>query len=81
MRSSDEQLALTQNDLLQVQGILVALHDVLGPELIGAYMHGSAVVWGLQARSDIDVLAVSAVAAYAPAEGADDCSPARRVGT
>jgi predicted nucleotidyltransferase len=60
MRSSDEQLALTQNDLLQVQAILVALHDLLGPQLIGAYLHGSAVLGGLQARSDIDVLAVSA---------------------
>jgi streptomycin 3"-adenylyltransferase len=60
MRSSDEQLALTQNDLLQVQAILVGLHDLLGPELIGAYLHGSAVLGGLQARSDIDVLAVSA---------------------
>jgi streptomycin 3"-adenylyltransferase len=60
MRSSDEQLALTQNDLLQVQAILVALHDLLGPEFIGAYLHGSAVLGGLQARSDIDVLAVTA---------------------
>ncbi len=37
-----------------------ALAEVLGPDLIGAYLHGSAVLGGFDARrSDVDVLAVS----------------------
>ena len=34
--------------------------DVLGPDLVGVYQHGSAVLGGLHPRSDLDVLAVSA---------------------
>ena len=33
--------------------------DVLGPELVGAYLHGSAVLGGLRPWSDLDVLVVS----------------------
>jgi streptomycin 3"-adenylyltransferase len=33
--------------------------DVLGEDVVGAYLHGSAVLGGLRATSDIDVLAVS----------------------
>jgi predicted nucleotidyltransferase len=36
-----------------------ALQDVLGGALVGAYLHGSAVLGGLRPESDIDVLAVS----------------------
>jgi predicted nucleotidyltransferase len=43
----------------QIDQVLAAVRDVLGPDLVGAYLHGSAVLGGLRPRSDIDVLAVS----------------------
>ncbi|WP_344861181.1 hypothetical protein [Planomonospora alba] len=43
----------------QLQRVVRLLHDVLGPGLIGAYLHGSSVLGGLRAASDLDVLAVS----------------------
>jgi streptomycin 3"-adenylyltransferase len=52
--------ALSETDREQIGETLAALRDVLGHELIGAYLHGSAVHGGLRAFSDIDVLAVSA---------------------
>jgi predicted nucleotidyltransferase len=58
--SLPEHLALAETDRKQMAEILAALRDVLGDELIGAYLHGSAVLGGLRALSDIDVLAVSA---------------------
>jgi predicted nucleotidyltransferase len=36
------------------------MQDVLGSELIGAYLYGSAVLGGLRAQIDVDVLAVAA---------------------
>ena len=39
--------------------MIAALQEVLGQALIGAYLHGSAVLGGLRAQSDLDVLAVS----------------------
>ena len=57
--SLPEHLALEQADRRQIAEILAALRDVLGHELIGAYLHGSAVLGGLRPLSDIDVLAVS----------------------
>ncbi len=44
----------------QVEQVLAALRDVLGADLVGAYLHGSAVLGGLRPHSDVDVLAVSA---------------------
>jgi len=38
--------------------VAAIVHDVLGESLIGAYLHGSAVLGGLRPTSDIDVLAV-----------------------
>ncbi|MGW6914383.1 aminoglycoside adenylyltransferase family protein [Kitasatospora sp. NPDC054939] len=35
------------------------LRGVVGPELLGAYLHGSAVLGGLAPTSDLDVLAVT----------------------
>ena len=35
------------------------MRDVLGPDVVGAYLHGSAVLGGLRPRSDLDVLVVS----------------------
>ena len=38
--------------------VVAIVRDVLGEALVGAYLHGSAVLGGLRATSDIDVLAV-----------------------
>ena len=38
--------------------VVAIVRDVLGEGLIGAYLHGSAVLGGLRPTSDIDVLAV-----------------------
>ena len=43
----------------QIDQVLGVVRDVLGPDLVGAYLHGSAVLGGLRPRSDIDVLVVS----------------------
>jgi streptomycin 3"-adenylyltransferase len=43
----------------QTDQIASLVRDVLGPDAIGGYLHGSAVLEVLQPRSDIDVLVVS----------------------
>jgi predicted nucleotidyltransferase len=43
----------------QLEQVLAAVRDVLGADVVGAYLHGSAVLGGLRPRSDIDVLVVS----------------------
>lgn len=43
----------------RLAAVLEALRDVLGPDLVGAYLHGSAVLGGLRPHSDLDVLAVA----------------------
>ncbi|WP_238782869.1 aminoglycoside adenylyltransferase family protein [Streptomyces monomycini] len=43
----------------QKQEIAALVEDVLGPTLVGSYLHGSAVLGGLRPASDLDVLAVS----------------------
>jgi predicted nucleotidyltransferase len=40
----------------QLEQLLAAVRDVLGPDLVGAYLFGSAVFGGLRRRSDLDVL-------------------------
>lgn len=35
------------------------VRDTVGPELVGVYLHGSAVLGGLAPASDLDVLAVT----------------------
>jgi predicted nucleotidyltransferase len=50
---------LNDDDRRQLAEIVRALDDVLGQALIGAYLHGSAVLGSLHPRSDLDVLAVS----------------------
>ena len=42
----------------QVERLVAGLRAAFGGELIGAYLHGSAVLGGLRPRSDIDVIAV-----------------------
>ena len=53
-------IALSDTDRAQLSETLVILEKVLTDRLVGAYLHGSAVIGGLQPRSDLDVLAVSA---------------------
>ena len=48
------------SDRQQISDVVAALEDALGSALLGAYLHGSAVLGGLREQSDIDVLAVSA---------------------
>jgi predicted nucleotidyltransferase len=43
----------------QVEQLVGGIQDVLREDLLGAYLHGSAVLGGLRPRSDIDVIVVS----------------------
>lgn len=43
----------------QVRTVMTLVDDVLGPEVAGAYLHGSAVLGGLRPASDVDVLVVA----------------------
>jgi streptomycin 3"-adenylyltransferase len=52
-------LVLKGTDREQIAHVVETLREVLGENLIGAYLHGSAVLGGLRAQSDVDVLAVS----------------------
>src|SRR5262249_50501345 len=42
----------------QVADVLEAIEEVLGPDVLGVYLHGSAVAGRLHHRSDLDVLVV-----------------------
>jgi predicted nucleotidyltransferase len=44
---------------VQIERLVDGLQDVLKEDLVGAYLHGSAVLGGLRPRSDIDVIAVA----------------------
>ena len=44
---------------VQIEQLVAGIRDVLNENLVGAYLHGSAVLGGLKPRSDIDVTAVS----------------------
>jgi predicted nucleotidyltransferase len=46
-------------DQEQLARVVALVRDVLGPNAVGAYLFGSAVLGGLQPRSDLDVLAAS----------------------
>lgn len=43
----------------QIQKVVDLASRVLGPEIIGTYLHGSSVLGGLKPASDLDVLVVS----------------------
>jgi predicted nucleotidyltransferase len=45
--------------IAQADRVGAIVREVLGPDAIGAYLHGSAVLGGLKPNSDIDVLAIS----------------------
>ena len=43
----------------QVDAVAALAHDVLGPDLVGVYLYGSATLGGLQPWSDVDLLVLS----------------------
>ncbi len=51
--------ALGTTETGQLERVLAVLNDVLGRELVGVYLHGSASLGGLRPRSDLDVFAVA----------------------
>jgi predicted nucleotidyltransferase len=50
---------MRETDQQQLDRVLALVSDVLGPEAVGAYLFGSAVLGGLRPQSDLDVLVVS----------------------
>jgi streptomycin 3"-adenylyltransferase len=46
-------------DKQQLDRVVTLVREVLGPDVVGAYLFGSAVLGGLQPESDLDVLVVS----------------------
>jgi predicted nucleotidyltransferase len=50
---------MEQADREQLDRVVELVGDVLGPDLVGAYLFGSAVLGGLKPESDLDVLAVT----------------------
>jgi len=44
---------------LQIAEILALVAEVLGPDIVGAYLHGSSVLGGLRPYSDLDILVVA----------------------
>jgi streptomycin 3"-adenylyltransferase len=54
----DKKAQLAPADRDRINQLLVATREILGENVIGAYMHGSAVLDGLRPRSDLDVLVV-----------------------
>jgi predicted nucleotidyltransferase len=43
----------------QLEQVVQLTSDVIGGDLIGAYLHGSSVLVGLRPASDVDILAVT----------------------
>ena len=50
---------MQERDRQQLDRVVALVGDVLGPNIVGAYLFGSAVGGGLRPRSDLDVLVVS----------------------
>ena len=44
---------------VQIERLVAGVDDVLKKDLVGAYLHGSAVLGGLRPRSDIDIIVVA----------------------
>ena len=51
---------MTADDRHQLDRVVGLVRDVLGPDCMGVYLFGSAVLGALKPRSDLDVLVVSA---------------------
>ena len=52
-------MTLAPADAEQLERVVALVREVLGTELVGAYLFGSATMRGLRPRSDLDVLAVT----------------------
>ncbi len=50
---------MRDRDREQLERVVAVVRDVLGPDAVGAYLFGSAVLGGLQPESDLDVLVVA----------------------
>ncbi len=50
---------MRDEDQQQLDRVVILVRNVLGPDAVGAYLFGSAVLGGLQPESDLDVLVVS----------------------
>jgi aminoglycoside 9-adenylyltransferase len=50
---------MQEGDRRQLDRVVALVSDVLGRNVVGAYLFGSAVDGGLRLRSDLDVLVVS----------------------
>jgi predicted nucleotidyltransferase len=50
---------LQRGDEQQLDRVVTLVREVLGPDAVGAYLFGSAVLGGLRSESDLDVLVVS----------------------
>jgi len=51
-------MELAGDDRQQLERVVALVREVLGPEVVGAYLFGSAVLGGLRSASDLDVLVV-----------------------
>jgi predicted nucleotidyltransferase len=51
---------LGREDARQLERVVELVREVLGPDVLGVYLFGSAVLGGLRPESDLDLLAVSA---------------------
>lgn len=51
---------VTDNKIIQQQidDVLALLQNVLGENLLGVYLYGSILMWGLQKYSDIDLFVI-----------------------
>ena len=50
---------LSEQDEAQVEAAVAGILDLLGGEVLGVYLYGSAMAGGLHPRSDIDLLVVT----------------------
>ena len=50
---------MREEDRQQLDRVLILVREVLEPDVVGAYLFGSAVLGGLQPESDLDVLVVA----------------------
>jgi hypothetical protein len=59
---------LNSTESAQVQSILQLVDDVCGDDVLGAYLHGSAVLGGLRPTSDLDILVVLSAGRARPSD-------------
>lgn len=64
LRPRLDQLAVGQSDRGQIEDVLGTLQDVLGPALIGAYLHGSAVLEGSRLPSHHALMRITSQSVY-----------------